>query len=255
MMLSGKVAVVTGASREIGATMAEALAAEGASVVVAHHGEAERARQVVERIGELHGHAAAVDADLASVAANAELVRQAVELFGRLDIFVANAGLTRWSPLLDAGEAVWNELIDLNLKGSFFGAQAAARRMVQQGEGGRIVFSSSVTGVRAVPEAPIYSISKAALRHMAVVFADELGRHRITANALGIGATLNQRNLDSEPDYAERWAGVVPTGRVGMPADIASALLFLVSPGADMINGHTLMVDGGWANQGRVPEG
>lgn len=253
MTLNGKVAIVTGASREIGATMAEALAAEGAAVIVAHHGEAERAEQVVQRIGELHGRAAAVDADLASVEANAGLVQQAVERFGRLDIFVANAGLTRWSPLLEADEAMWHELVDLNLKGSFFGAQAAARRMVQQGGGGRIVFSSSVTGVRAVPEAPIYSITKAALRHMAVVFAEELGGHHITANALGIGATLNERNLANEPDYAERWAGVVPTGRVGMPADIASALLFLVSPGADMITGHTLMVDGGWSNRGRLP--
>jgi len=253
MMLSGKVAIVTGASREIGATMAEALAAEGASVIVAHHGEAERARQVVQRIGELHGHAAAVDADLSSVAANVALVQQAVEQFGRLDMFVANAGLTRWSPLLDATEAMWHQLVDLNLKGSFFGAQAAARQMVRQGEGGRIVFSSSVTGVRAVPEAAIYSITKAALRHMAMVFAEELGQHHITANAIGIGATLNERNLASEPDYAERWAGVVPTGRVGMPADIASALLFLVSPGADMITGHTLMVDGGWSNRGRMP--
>lgn len=253
MMLSGKVAIVTGASREIGATMAEALSAEGASVIVAHHGEAERARQVVQRIGELHGVASAVDADLSSVAANIALVEQAVEQFGRLDIYVANAGLTRWSPLLDAGEAMWDELVDLNLKGSFFGAQAAARRMVRQGQGGRIVFSSSVTGVRAVPEAPIYSITKAALRHMAVVFAEELGGHHITANAIGIGATLNQRNLASDPDYAEHWAGVAPIGRVGMPADIASALLYLVSPGAELVTGHTLMVDGGWSNRGRMP--
>jgi NAD(P)-dependent dehydrogenase (short-subunit alcohol dehydrogenase family) len=253
MMLSGKVAIVTGASREIGATMAEALAAEGAAVIVAHYGEDERAQQVVQRIGELHGHAHAVNLDLSSVQANVVLVRRAVAQFGRLDIFVANAGLTRWSPLLEAGEAMWHELVDLNLKGSFFGAQAAARQMVQQGDGCRIVFSSSVTGVCAVPEASIYSITKAALRHMAVVFAEELGSHHITANAIGIGATLNERNLANEPDYAERWAGVVPTGRVGMPADIASALLFLVSPGADMVTGHTLMVDGGWSNRGHMP--
>lgn len=258
MMLEGKVAIVTGASREIGAAMAEALAAAGAAVVVAHYGEPERAAQVVARIQGAGGQALAVDADLSDIAANAELVARAVAAFGRLDIFVANAGLTLWSPFLETTPAIWQTLVDLNLKGSFFGAQAAARQMVAQGRdrhgyGGRIVFSSSVTGIQAIPNAAVYGMTKAALRHLARELAVELGPHGITVNALGIGATVNERNLRDDPAYAEHWAALIPTGRVGEPQDAAQALLFLVSPAAAMVNGHTLVLDGGWTATSPLP--
>jgi NAD(P)-dependent dehydrogenase (short-subunit alcohol dehydrogenase family) len=258
--LSGKVAIVTGGSREIGAAMAEALAGAGAAVVIAHHSSPELAEQVVGRIRAAGGRAVAEEADLASVADNLRLVARAVEAFGRLDIFVANAGLTMWGPFLEVDEATWDGVVDLNLKGSFFGAQAAARQMLAQREaqpgdpyGGRIVFSSSVTGVVAVPNCSPYAVTKAGLRHMATVLGQELGRHGITVNALGIGATVNERNLRDDPDYAAHWSGVTPTGRVGQPEDAAAALLYLVSPQAGMVNGHTLMIDGGWATVGDVP--
>jgi 3-oxoacyl-[acyl-carrier protein] reductase len=96
-------------------------------------------------------------------------------------------------------------------------------------------------------------VTKAALKHMATVLALELGPHGITVNALAIGATVNQRNLADDPDYAERWAGVIPTGRVGYPEDVADALLFLASDEAAMVTGHTLAVDGGWSRVGRTP--
>jgi 3-oxoacyl-[acyl-carrier protein] reductase len=249
--LTGKVAVVTGASREIGAAMAEALAASGAAVAVAHHGEPDRA--AADRIRARGGTAIAVDGDLSRVADNIALVDGTVEALGRLDVFVANAGLTRWGPFLDVDEATWDIVVDLNLKGSYFGAQAAARRMVAQGDGGRIVFSSSVTGSRAIPNLSAYAVTKAALQHMATVLALELGPHGITVNALSIGATVNERNLDDDPEYAEHWADVLPTGRVGHPADVAAALSYLVSPEAAMVTGHTLTVDGGWTGMGRTP--
>ena len=251
--LAGKVAVVTGASREIGAAMAEALAASGAAVAVAHHGEPDRAAAVVERIRARGGTAIAVDGDLSRVADNVALVDGTVEAFGRLDVFVANAGLTRWGPFLDVDEATWDIVVDLNLKGSYFGAQAAARRMVAQGDGGRIVFSSSVTGSRAIPNLSAYAVTKAALQHMATVLALELGPNGITVNALSIGATVNERNLDDDPEYAEHWADVLPTGRVGHPDDVAAALSYLVAPEAAMVTGHTLTVDGGWTGMGRTP--
>ena len=251
--LTGRVAVVTGASREIGAAMAATLTASGAAVVVAHHREPERAEEVVSRIRERGGTAIAVDGDLSHVADNVELVDRTVRELGRLDVFVANAGLTRWAPFLEVDEATWDTVLDLNLKGSYFGAQAAARQMVAQGDGGRIVFSSSVTGSRAIPNLSAYAITKAGLQHMATVLALELGPRGITVNALAIGATVNERNLSDDPDYAERWGEVLPTGRVGQAADVAAALSYLVSPEAAMVTGHTLTVDGGWTGMGRTP--
>ena len=224
-----------------------------AAVVVAHSGEQELADAVAAGIRSEGGAAHAFEADLSSVEANQALVDFAVAEVGRLDVFVANAGLTRWSPFLEMDEATWDEVVDLNLKGSYFGAQAAARRMVAQGGGGRIVLSSSVTGIVAAPNLSAYSVTKAGLAHMARVLAVELGPHGITVNALAIGATLNERNLGDDPEYAEHWAGVIPTGRVGQPGDVAAALLYLASPEAGMVTGHTLVVDGGWSAVGDVP--
>jgi 3-oxoacyl-[acyl-carrier protein] reductase len=263
--LQGKVAIVTGASREIGAAMAERLAAAGAAVLVSHYGEPERAERVVEGIVASGGQALAHEADLSSVAANRDLVARAVAEYGRLDIFVANAGLTIFKPFLETDEREWDALAGLNLKGSFFGAQAAARQMIAQQDdeasasprwrryGGRIVFSSSVTGVQAAPNLSAYGITKAGLRHMARTLAPELGAYGITVNALGIGATVNDRNLKDDPLYAEHWAGVIPMGRAIQPADLAAALLFLVSPEAEMVTGHTLLVEGGWTALSPTP--
>ena len=126
---SGKAAIVTGASREIGAAMAEALAGRGVSVLIAHRDEDSLSEAVVARIRAAGGTALAHNADCSTVEANQKMVEQAVTAFGRLDIFVANAGLTMWGPFLDYTEAMWDTVIDLNLKGSFFGAQAAAHQI------------------------------------------------------------------------------------------------------------------------------
>ena len=254
-MVKPRVAIVTGASREIGAEMAVAVAQTGVAVVVAHHGETDLADAVVERIRSEGGKALPFDADLSSVEANRSLVAFAAEKLGRVDIFVANAGVTRWAPFVEVDEATWDTVVDLNLKGSYFGAQAAARTMLAQGDGGRIVLSSSVTGLTAVENLSAYSVTKAGLAHLARALSVELAPHGITVNALGIGATVNERNLRDDPHYAERWGRVIPTGRVVRPADIASALLYLVSQEAAMVSGHTLTVDGGWASVGDVPEG
>lgn len=251
--LSGRVAVVTGASHEIGAAMAEELAWRGAAVAVAHHGAPELARALAGRIRAAGGGAIEVDGDLSLVDDNRRLVERTVEELGRLDVFVANAGLTRWAPFLDVDEETWDTVVDLNLKGSYFGAQAAARQMAEQGDGGRIVFSSSVTGTLAIANASAYAVTKAGLQHMARVLALELGAHGITVNALAIGATVNERNLADDPDYAEHWADVLPTGRAGTTGDVAAALGFLVSPGAAQVTGHTLTVDGGWSAMGCTP--
>jgi 3-oxoacyl-[acyl-carrier protein] reductase len=251
--IDGRVAIVTGASRELGGAMATALAASGVAVVVAHHDEPALADAVVAQISAEGGTASPFDGDLSTVEANRALVDFATVTFGRLGVFVANAGITRWAPFLDTDEATWDAVVGLNLKGAYFGAQAAARTMVAQGDGGRIVFSSSVTGIVATADSTAYSVTKAGLAHLARVLAVELGPHGITVNALGIGATVNERNLREDPAYREHWAGVIPTGRVGEPGDVASALCYLVSPEAAMVTGHTLVVDGGWTAVGNVP--
>jgi 3-oxoacyl-[acyl-carrier protein] reductase len=249
-----RVAIVTGGSRELGAEMAVALGRTGTRVVVAHRGEHELADTVVARVRADGGVAHAFDGDLSTVEANRSLVDFAVRELGRLDVFVANAGLTRWSPFLETDEATWDDVVDLNLKGSYFGAQAAARQMVAQGAGGRILFSSSVTGMVAAGNLSAYSVTKAGLAHLARVLAVELGPHGITVNAIAIGATVNERNLRDDPAYAEHWASVIPTGRVGVPEDVAAALLYLASDEAAMVTGHTLVVDGGWTAVGDVPD-
>lgn len=242
--LIGKVAIVTGASREIGAAMALALAERGVAVIAAHYHEPDLAEATVARLRAVGGAALPHDADCSQVAENQALVDRAVREFGRLDIFVANAGLTMWAPFLDYSESSWDTVIDLNLKGSFFGAQAAARQMIKQGSGGSIVFSSSVAGIQAIEYLSAYGVSKAGLRHMARALALELGPHHINVNALGIGATVNQRNLNDDLDYDAHWGGVAPAGRAGQPEDVARGLLYLVEN--PYITGTTLMIDGGW---------
>ncbi len=260
MFLSGRVAIVTGASKEIGAAMAEALALEGAAVVVHYASDPDQAEQVVKRIKNAGGQAITAGADCSRVAENQNLVKAAVDAFGRLDIFVGNAGITKFGRFLDYNEDSFNTVVGLNFKGSYFGAQAAARQMVGQRKanpddpyGGRIVFSSSVAGVTGVIGLSAYGSTKAAINFMTEVLAIELGPHGITVNSLGIGSTVNSRNLRDDPLYGEHWASVLPIRRALTPADSAAALMYLVSPGASAVTGATLMVDGGQYTQCRIP--
>ncbi|MBC8163769.1 MAG: SDR family oxidoreductase [Roseiflexaceae bacterium] len=256
MMLQDKVAVVTGVNREIGLAMAEELAGAGARVLAAHFGEAERVMPLVERVRAAGGTIELCDADLRVVAECQRVVAEAVRHFGRVDLLAANAGLSLGHPFLEEDEATIDTLFSLNLKGAFFCAQAAARQMVAQGIGAgqhapyRIVFTASVTGVKAAPGMAGYAVTKAGVRHLATTLAVELGQYGITVNAIAPGAVLNERNLADHPDYAARWAALTPVGRVGQPRDIAAALRFLVSDQAEWLSGQTLIVDGGWSVQG-----
>lgn len=256
MMLKDRVAIVTGASKEIGAAMALALAREGASVVVSYGGDAKGAEAVAQAIRLAGGAAITCQADGSKVADNTRLVETAVKEFGRLDIFVANAGITKFGRFIDYSEETFDTVVDLNLKGSFFGAQAAARQMLKQPRdsyGGRIVFSSSVVGITAVPGLAAYGATKAGINYLASALAAELGMHGITVNSIGIGATTNARNLNDDPKYDENWASVLPIGRALRPEDAAHALLYLVSPQASGVTGVALAVDGGHALQSPAP--
>jgi 3-oxoacyl-[acyl-carrier protein] reductase len=252
MNLQGKVAIVTGASREIGAAIAERLALDGAKVLISHYAEAELAEANAAAIRAKGGVVSVMEADLTQVQVNYDLVACCVTEFGRLDYFIANAGVTVFAKMADTDENVWHTVFDLNVKGSYFGAQAASKQMIAQGEGGRIVFSSSVAGIRSPAGLSAYSITKASLRQMAKVVSAELSPHGIRINAIGIGAVVNARNLKHEPDYAENWARINPLGRAVWPTDIAGAVRFLVSPDADMITGQTITVDGGFLTGART---
>lgn len=252
MDLHGRAAIVTGASREIGAAIAERLALDGARVLLSHYAESDLAESNAARIRDKGGQVIVMEADLSQVRSNYSLVARCVEAFGRLDFFIANAGVTIPARMMDTDETTWDLLFGVNVKGAYFGAQAAAKHMIAQAQGGRIVFSSSIAGIRSPAGLSAYSITKAALRQMARVVSAEVSPHGITANAIGIGAVVNARNLQQEPDYAEKWARFNPLGRAVYPMDIADAVRFLVSKDAAMITGQTLVVDGGWLTGGRM---
>lgn len=247
--MSGRVVLVTGAGAGIGRGIAAAFVADGDTVVLNDAAPALAASAAAE-VGA-HPH----PADVSDVAQVRTMVASTVERFGRLDVAVANAGVTAFGGFLDYEPEAFDRLVAVNLRGSYFTAQAAARAMVAAGTGGRIVLLSSVAGVQAIRGLSAYGTSKAGLRMLARTLALELGEHGITVNAVGPGATLTPRTLAETPDYEQAWAGVAPDHRTGTVEDVAAAVRYLCSPGAAHVTGHTLMVDGGWTTSGHVPDG
>lgn len=240
----GKVAVVTGAGVGIGAEICRQLVAQGAQVLL-NDVDSQLAAQTSCEIGS-PAQIVGVGGDVADVAVTRGLIQQAVTTFGRLDIAVANAGLTTWSRFMDYTPAMFDRITGVNLRGSYFLAQAAAQQFQSQASPGRILFMSSVTGHQAIPYVSAYGMTKAALEHLARALTVELAAHQITVNCVAPGATVTPRNLADDPAYEQHWAQVVPVGQPAFPRDIASAALFLLSDAASHITGQTLVVDGGW---------
>jgi NAD(P)-dependent dehydrogenase (short-subunit alcohol dehydrogenase family) len=251
--LEGRVAIVTGASTGVGQGIAIALAAAGAAVLVGYHQDEAGARDTVARITVGGGQAVAAAADIATPEGAASLVAAAVDRWGRLDVMSCHAGITAWGPLLDVTPASLDGVIATNIRGTFLTAQAAARRMVQQGSGGRVLLTTSVTGVRAIGGLSAYAMTRAAVESLARNLALELGPHGITANALVVGPIVNARNLTDDPDYAQRWGAILPVGRAGEPADVGALSVFLASDASAFITGASIPVDGGWIMAGHVP--
>ena len=166
--------------------------------------------------------------------------------FGQLDISIANAGITLFSEFFDYTPESFYKVLQVNMGGTFFLAQAAAKQMKAQGKGGRILFTSSVVGHQAHKQLAAYAMTKAGIEMLAKNLVIELAGFGITVNTVAPGATLTERTLE-DPAYRKTWSELTPTGRPGTVEDVAAAALFLVSQAAGQITGQTLVVDGGWS--------
>lgn len=245
MTFNNQVAIITGAGEGIGYEIARHLAHKGASVIL-NDINAERAKQAAGEICAEGGKCIGVGGDVASVDAVNGLVKLAVFEFGRVDIAVANAGISFYDDFFEVTPEEFNRVVSINLGGTFFLAQAAAREMRAQGSGGRILFMSSVLGSQAAPKAMVYGMTKRGIEMLARSLGVALAPYKITVNALAPGATITPRTLRDDPQYQPHWEAVTPTGRPAYPADIARAALFFLSPETSHITGQTLLVDGGW---------
>jgi NAD(P)-dependent dehydrogenase (short-subunit alcohol dehydrogenase family) len=242
--LESKVALVTGASKGVGKGIALELARAGAQVVVNYNRDAAGAEATVAEIRGMGREAFATQADVGVAADVDRMFAQALERFPRLDILVNNAGVQTWKPLLDLTEAEWDRTIDTNLKGCFLCTQRAARHMRERGRG-RIVNIGSGCNKVAFPNLVDYTASKGGIEMFTKVAAVELGRYQITVNCVAPGAVEIERTKLEAGDYAGTWAKLTPLGRVGQPADVARAVVFLASDAAEFITGQTIWVDGG----------
>ena len=251
---SGKTAIVTGAATGIGLAVAEHLVGRGATVVV-NDLDAERTEAVVRDLNLAGpGKAFTCAGDASRVDFLRDMVAYAAELpDSRLEMVVANAGLTEFGSFFDFTEASFDKVVDLNLKGTFFLTQLAATRMRDAGTRGRIVLIGSTVGNRAYPNLVAYGMSKAGIAMLAEQLTLELAPLGITVNTVSPGATLTERTAEEEPDYPGVWATLNPNGRVGMPEDMAATVGFLLGSGAEHITGQEIIVDGGWSRYGASP--
>ena len=236
-------AIITGSSKGIGAAVAERLARDGFAVVINYASGAQAADALAARIEAAGGRAIAFQADVSDPAAMTALFDRAVEAFGGVDVLVNNPGIMKLKPVQETEDALFDQHIAVNLKGTFNGLREASRRMR---DGGRIVsFSSSVVGLYQ-PTYAVYAATKGAVEAMTHILAKELGKRGITVNAIAPGPVATELFLgDKSAEQVAAVTKINPLGRLGEPDDIAGVVAFLVGPDGGWVNGQVLRVNGG----------
>ena len=240
----GKVAFITGAGQGIGLQIAKQVVQEGAVVYLNDRDES-LAQRAAENLQADGGRCIPLPGDVSEVERITSFIYQIKKEQGRLDIAIANAGITLFGDFLTYSEADFNQVLAVNLRGTFFLAQQATLVMKEQSTGGTLLFLSSVTAHQAHKNLGAYGMTKAAIELLARNLVAEISTFNINVNCLAPGATLTERTLMDE-DYLETWSRITPMGKPASVEDIANAALFLVSDKAKHLTGQTLVVDGGW---------
>lgn len=242
--LTGRSAIVTGASTGLGMGMTLALAEAGADILLVDHVSCD---VVADKVRGLGRRAATLVVDLMRMDSIATVVDTALAEFGKIDILVNNAGIIRRTPAVDFSEKDWDEVMTLNAKTVFFLAQAAARDMMKR-KYGKIINISSLLAFQGGIVVPSYSASKGAVAQITKALANEWAQFNITVNAIAPGymATNNTKALREDPVRSRAILDRIPAGRWGIPDDLGGAAVFLASRASDYVNGHVLVVDGGW---------
>ena len=253
LSLDGMVALVTGSARGIGEALAVGLAEAGADIAVTDLPERSTEMTAVQsRIQALGRQVSCYALNVLDVNEIESVVQKVSQDFGRIDLLVNNAGIRRRAPALEVTEADWDAVIDTNLKGAFFCAQAAARRMIDQG-GGRIINVASQLAVVAAKDRAAYCASKGGLANLTRVLALEWMQYGITVNAIGPGPTETPGLIEADSRTSEELAldlgAHMPLGRRMIPEELVGAAVYLASPSAGATTGHLLIVDGGWTAQ------
>ena len=248
---ANQVALITGAGQGIGFEIARQLAVNSATVILNDIDET-KARQAAEKINK-NGVCYPMAGDAADIRFIRQMTGEVVNRFGKLNIAVANAGITLYGDFFSYKPESLDEVMRVNLRGSFFLTQAAASQMKKQKEGGSILLMSSVTGHQAHKDLAAYGMTKAALEMLAKTLVIELSHHNISINAIAPGATTTERTAE-DAQYEKTWSRITPAGRPATVEDIANAALFMVSPASRHITGQTLIIDGGWTSVSPSPE-
>lgn len=244
MGLTGKCAVVTGASRGIGRAIALQLASEGAKVVVNYSGSEQKAQEVVEEIKANGGEAIAVQANVADTDSVQNLMKTALDTYGSIDILVNNAGITRDNLLMRMKDDEWDDVINTNLKGVFLRTKAVTRQMMKQ-RAGRIINISSIVGVAGNAGQANYVAAKAGVIGLTKTTAQELASRNILVNAIAPGFITTEMTEGLPEDLKEGMLKQIPLAKLGQPEDIAKAVVFFASDSSNYITGQTLQIDGG----------
>jgi glucose 1-dehydrogenase len=247
MSLKGKSAIVTGGNTGIGKAIVLALAEEGANVCIDYVAMPEAAEELERKVASLGDQAIGVDADVSKVADLQKLIDETVKAFGRLDVMVNNAGVETRTSVLDTPEDRYDFVMNVNLKSAFFGTQLAAKQMIKQGDGGRIINITSVHEDWPMPGNTPYCLSKGGMRMLTRTAGVELAPHNITVVGVGPGAvdTPINKETEADPEKMKTLDAAIPLGRVADPSEIGSVVAFLASDGASYVTATTIFADGG----------